>query len=265
VRRAARTSRLVSSLAILGLIVASLFIVLTIDSSSLANPVLQFPPGFPIGGRGPMGTLGVRLLSNQNQSERFANPSPPSRGWPFPVAHKVVIVTQAGHSSAGLFSEVLETDSGGFTSTLLSPGRYLVSLRDETLDISIPVEIQNANQTTVFVNMSAAAYPLVYSEESGVLSTAGGGQSNVYAELSTSAPVADVSEPVILEVHGTAPGSGYLVNATVLSRQPPTQGAEWLGLGAAGTIDPVNATSLVLTTWTYLAVTKMQGPPSLVF
>jgi hypothetical protein len=263
--RVARTSRAVSALAILGLIVSSMLIVLILNSSSLANPVMLFQGGPLNPNPGPQGTLGVRLLSNQNQSEMFANPSPESAGWPFPVVGKSITVSQGSGSLINPFSEVLTTDSGGFTSVLLSPGQYVVNLRYETLNITIPFVIAAGRQTTVFVNVSEMAYPLAYSEESGARPTMGGTQSEVYAELRASAPVAGVSDPVILEVHRTGGASGYLVNATVLSRQSPTQGIQWLELGAAGTVDPVNATSIVLTTWTYSALTKMQAGPSVVF
>jgi hypothetical protein len=248
------------------LIVLSLLIVLVLNSSTLGNPVLPFQGGRP-GNTGPTGTLGVRLISNQNQSERFANPSPrpPPRGVLFPIVDKSVTVFQ-GANSSNTSSQVLVTDSGGFASQPLTPGAYVVNLRDETLDINVSVEITAGRLTTVTFDISGTAYPLVYSEESGVRPTAGNAQSNVYAELLAFTPVANVSEPVILEVHGTAPGSGYLVNATVLSRQPPTQGAEWLELGADGPVDPVNATSVVLTTWTYSASTsaEVQQPGAIV-
>jgi hypothetical protein len=245
--RAARTSKLVSSMAILGLIVVSTLIVLVLNSSILANPMLPVQSGTPNASPRP-GTLTVRLLSNQNQSNRFTSSSPIPKQ--FPVRDKSMLVYNATNSS-NPFSQVLVTDSHGRVSQQLSPGPYVVNLKDETLDINITVMISAGNETSLVVTIYGTAHPLAFSEESGVSPTAGSARSNMYVELGASAPVANVTEPVVLEVHGTAPGSGYLVNATVISSQPPAQGTQWLELGAAETIDLVNATSIVLTTWTY--------------
>jgi hypothetical protein len=263
--RAARKSRLVGSLSLLGLIIFSMLIVIVLDSSSLATPALPFRGGPPSGNPGPTGTLAVRLLSNQNQSEMFANPSPSPApiGRPFPVAGRSMKVSQAANSS-NPFSAVLVTDSRGYASLELAPGQYAVSLSDESLDVIIPVEVTAGNQTTLTVDIRGTAYPLIFSEESGVRPAAGGLKSDVYAEVRASTAVANVSEPVILEVHGTAPGSGYRVNATVISRHLGALGTEWLELGAAGSVDPVNATSIVLTTWTYSAFMTVQSTGSLV-
>jgi len=269
--RATRRSKLVSSAAILGLIVFSILIVIILDSSSLANPIMPFQGGPPNGNTGPTGTLAVRLVSNQNQSERFASPSPSPalRSRLFPVVDKSINVSQAINpsnpgNSSNPFSLVLATDASGYLSQQLPPGQYVVNLRDESLDVSFPVEIKAGNTTTLMVDIAGTAYPLVYSEESGVQPAAASLQSEVYAEVQASTAVANVSEPVVLEVHGTAPGSGYLVNATVLSRQSPAQGTEWLELAAAGPVDPVNATSIVLTTWTYSATITVEPTGSYV-
>jgi hypothetical protein len=259
--RTARTSKLISALAILGLIVFSGIIVLVINASYLAGPALPFQSS---PNPGPTGTLNVQLHSNQNESDRFSNPA----AYPlFPVGDKAMNVTQTTNStsSSGQFalsSQTLVTDPNGIASQQLSPGRYVVSLKDQTLEIIIPVQISAGNNTDLSVTIHGAAYPLVYSE-SGVPATTGT-QTNMFVELSSSTPVANVSEPVILKVNGTVPGTGYLVDATVVSHQPPTQGTQWLELGAAETVDPVNATSIVLTTWTYSSsVTVQQGGPGI--
>jgi hypothetical protein len=235
-----------SSMAILGLIVLSMLIVLILNSSSLVSPVLPIQGGTQSGAPGPDGTLVVQLLSNQNERDRLSNPTDKLSA----IGDKAMIVSQATNSS-NPFSQVLVTDAGGAVSQSMSPGPYVVSLMDEALDINIPVQISPGNTTKLMVTIYGAAYPLIYSEESGVRPAAGSPQSNMYVELRSPTPVANVSEPVILKVYGTAPGAGYLVNATVVSRQQPTQGTQWLELGAAVMVDPVNATSIILTTWTY--------------
>lgn len=255
---AARTSKLASSMAILGLILVSALLVIVVNSSVLVNPTLPIQGGNR-NGPSQTGTLTVRLLSNQNQTDKFANPSSIPRT--FPVVGKSILVSQATNSS-NPFGQVLVTDSRGNVSQNLAPGPYLVSLRDEALDINVPVTVSPGNETTVTINVDGTAHSLIYSEESGVHLAAGGAQSIVFVELRADVPVANVSDGVILEVHGAAPRSGYLVNATVISGQSPALGTQWLELGASGTVDPVNAASIVLTTWTYSAfiIVRPIGP-----
>lgn len=246
------------SMAVLGLIVVSTLIVLVLNSSILVNPTLPLQGGNR-NGPSPTGMLTVRLLSNQDQSDRFVNPGASTRM--FPIGDKSIVVSQSTNSS-NPFSQVLVTDSRGNVSQALAPGLYLVSFRDEALGLNIPVEVFAGNETALSVNIYGRAHPLAYSEESGIRPSAGSAQSDMYVELLASVPVANVSEPVVLEVHGAAPGSGYLVNATVISSQPPTQGSEWLELGVAGAVNPVNATSIILTTWTSSAFVTVRpiGP-----
>jgi hypothetical protein len=245
----------------LGLIASSTLIVLILESSSVVNPVLPFLGTPPKGTPGPTGTLAIRLISNQNQSEKFVNPNPrpPPAVRPFPIVAKSMVVSPADNSSSSL-SEVIFTDSQGLATKLLSPGQYVVNLKEKTLDVNIPVAITAGNQTTVVVDVLGTAYPVSYSEDSGFGPSGIGVQSSMYAQLRTSASVAEVNERVILEFHGTAPGSGHLVNATVMMSRPPSQGTQWLDLGAAGTLDPANSTSIFMTTWSYSTFTSVQTP-----
>jgi hypothetical protein len=250
--RVAKTSRLVSALSILGLIVCSAVIVLILNSSSLVNPTLPFQKGKPNGDTGPTGTLAVQLYSNDNQTEKFAHivkrAFPPSPQ--FFLANKALEVTQATNSSSPLKQSVV-TNTHGHVELEEPPGAYVVNLMDESLNISIPVRVFAGNETDVVVDIYGAAYPLNYSEETGVRPSNGIFSSIMYAELRSSAPVANLSEAVILEVHGATPDAGYTVNATVISRESPGNNTQWMQLGALQPINPVNATSMVLTTWTY--------------
>jgi hypothetical protein len=252
--RAAKTSKLVSFIAIFGLIALSILIVLILDSSSLASPTLPFNGNTPNKNPGPTGILVVQLASNQNQSNSFPNPL----NMALPVEHKEMTVSEVTNSSSQ-YSVVLRTDYRGYASQQLSPGPYVVNLQDESLNVNIPVKISVGNETDLVIKISGSAYPLVYSEESGVSPTAKGPQSNMYVELLAGTPVASVNERVILKVQGENSGTTYPVNATVLSSQPPIQGTQWLELGTATAVDPVNATSIVLTTWTYSSFI-MVGP-----
>ena len=42
-----------------------------------------------------------------------------------------------------------------------------------------------------------------------------------------------------------------MVNATVLGGLSPATNIQWLRLGTFDTVNPVNASSIILTTWTY--------------
>jgi len=158
-------------------------------------------------------------------------------------------VTQAINSTKAITQPIV-TNFRGIATYLFPPGPYVVKLKDQTLNITIPVQIFAGNETSVAVTIYGAAFPLIYSEESGAL-TAEGLQSSLYVELRSYTPVANVSEPVILDVSGATAGTGHQVNATVVAWRPPTEGTQWLELGTAGTVDAVDATSIVLTTWSY--------------
>jgi hypothetical protein len=241
--RAAKSTRLTTSLAILGLIGTSVLLVLFLNSSSLANPTLPFQNSSPKQVPGPTGTLVVQVHTNQNQTDLLSNPTNKS----FALGEKGLTVTAADNSSS---PQLLITDTQGGALQELAPGHYVVRLADQTLSIKVPVQIFVGNETKVKITISGTAYPIVYSEESG-LPAAGKVYSNMFVELRSSAPVANVNDPVLLKVRGGAPGAGQLANATVLAQQPPTQGNVWLELGVSTTINPVNATSIVLTTSTY--------------
>jgi hypothetical protein len=250
--RTAKSTRLTSSLAILGLIGTSILMVLFLNASSLANPMLPFQNTPPKAVPGPTGTLVVQMHTNQDATDRLSNPtSQPS----FALGEKAMTVTIADNSSS---PQILITDTLGGVLQNLAPGHYVLRLADQTLSIKIPVQIFVGNETKVKITIQGTAYPLLYSEESGVLLKAGKAQSNMFVELRSSVPVAKVNDPVLLKVRGGAPGVGYLANATVLAQQPPAQGTEWLELGTSTTINPVNATSIVLTTWAYTSVVTVQ-------
>ena len=249
--REAESNRATSALAILGLIFTSVLMVLVLNASSLANPTLPFQNNSPNPVPGPTGTLVVQVHTNQNETDMLSNPTNRS----FALGQKGVYVTVADNSSN---PQTMITDTKGGSLQELAPGRYVVRLSDQILSIRVPVQIFAGNETKVKLTINVTAYPVVYSEESGVVPTVGKVRSDMFVELQSSASVASVNDQVLLKVRGGAPGVGYLANATVLAQQPPTQGAEWLELGASTAINPVNATSISLTTWTYSSVVTIE-------
>jgi len=242
-------------MAILGLIATSILLVLFLNASSLANPTLPFQNNSPHPVPGPTGTLVVQIHTNQNETDSLSNPTSKL----FALGQKGLKVTAADNSTN---LRLMVTDTRGGSLQELAPGRYVVRLSDQTLSISVPVEIFAGNETKVKLTINGTAYPILYSEESGVVPTLGKVRSDMFVEIESSASVASVNDLVRLTVRGAAPGVGQLANATVLAQQPPTQGTEWLELGASTAINPVNATSIVLTTWTYSSVVTVQpyGP-----
>ena len=243
--RPGRSSKLISALAVLGLILISTFMVVLLNSTLLVETVPQRSNGNTNSSSGAEGGLLVQLFTNENESNVLGSPT----SQVVPLGNKTMVVTQDINSSKAI-SNVLVTDFRGVVVTGEPPGPYLVKINDRTLNISIPIVITVGNVTNLEVTIYGAAFPLVYSEESGAL-TAEGVQSSMYVEVQTFTPVANVSEPVILDVNGAAPGTGHQVNATVVAGQPPAQGTQWLELGTAGTVDTVDASSIVLTTWSY--------------
>jgi len=187
----------------------------------------------------------VQLFTNQNESNGLSNPT----SQVVPLGNKTMRVTQDINSSKAI-TDVLVTDFRGVVLAAFPPGPYVVNVKDQTLNMSIPVEISAGNETDLAVTIYGAAFPLIYSEESGGL-TLGGVHSSLYVELQSDTPVANVNQPVILDVNAAAPGTGHQVNATVVAGKPPVQGTEWLELGTTATVDAVDATSIVLTTWSY--------------
>jgi hypothetical protein len=191
--RAGKSSRLVSTLAVLGLILVSIIMVLVLNSGSLVNPALPFQNSAPNNNPGPTGTLVVQLRSNQNESERLSDPMSTT----IPLGEKPMVVMSAGNSSTQ-YVQAMITDTKGNVLQELAPGDYVVRILDQTLVIRIPVTIGIGNETLVKVTILGKAYPLAYSEESGIVPIAGKAQSNMFVEISASAPVANVSEPVLL-------------------------------------------------------------------
>jgi hypothetical protein len=277
--RTAKTSRLTSVLAILGLITFSVVMVLLLNASSLVNPILPAQNSNTDNSQGPTGTLMVQLYSNMNQSELTSSPG---RGYfEFPIVSKTVTVIQAtGSNNSGTsttttattgsssddanvhFSENFTTNSQGFfLQTHMAPGSYVVNIGDESLDLNLPVEVVAGNQTTLTVYFSGQKYPLAYSEESQARPTASGPQSDIFVALDSAVPVASVNESVRLEVIDPSLASGgYQVNATVLAaRESSSQATQWLDLGATGAIDPLQATSIAMTTWTYTSQVTVQS------
>jgi len=241
--RAAKSSKLVSALAIMGLIVISLLMVLVLDASSFVNPLAPVGNGSSGLKQGPTGTLVVDLFTNQNETDRILLPMTtliPLGEWP---------VTVAQVNSSQHFSMITNTQGGSLQQ--LAAGSYVVSFQDESLKVNIPVQVALGNVTRLEVKVYGTAYPLAYSEESGVLLTAGSPQSAMYVEVRSSTPVANASEPVILKVHGVIQGTGDLIPATVISYEPPSQGTQWLELGTSAPLNPVDASEIYLTTWTY--------------
>ena len=251
--RTAKSSKLVSALSVLGLILISVFMVFVLDSSMLMNPTIPFQGGTSRGSPGPTGTLVVQLHSNQNETDKLGNPTTGQ----LPVSQWPITVAQANATHPATFA--LITDNSGGSLQEVAAGNYVVSFKIESLSIKIPVKVSVGNETKVQVRVYGTAYSLLYSEESGIVPTAGSAQSNVFVRVNSTAPVANASEPIVLKIHQGSGWKGYLLNATVISRQASSSGTQWLELGTPSALDPVNATSIVLTTWTYASLVTV-GP-----
>jgi hypothetical protein len=258
--RSAKSSNVTSTMAVLGLIIISVLMVLVLNSSSLVNPVSPPtgpPPNSP---GGPTGTLVLYLVSNTNESNPISNPTDGQ----IPISGLAAIVSLVTNSSSTPLTQpqLMTTAKDGIATRPFPPGSYLIRFPIEALNVQVPVHVSAGNQTVVNIAVFGTAYQLLYSEESNVVPTNVGVRMSMYAEVGASSSVANDSEQVILKMHeGTGVG-GYLLNATVVSQQPPAAGKEWLEMGASSALNPVNVTSIYLTTWRYISLVTV-GPEGL--
>jgi hypothetical protein len=263
-------SKAVNAAAILGLIVLTALMFDVFDTSNLLNPTaprIANPPHVsppPPTQGGPNGTLVIFVTSNQNTTNRFAPPTNASsgaEGVPVLVTFaEAIIPVQAEYS--------WRTNAQGLTGCIgcLLAGLYVVSIQYDGLNMTIPTNVFAGNQTLVQVSLTEKAYQLTYSENWGVLVTPGSAQYTMFAKVSSSAPVANVGQPVFLTMEEPAsPGLGYSVNATVVSEGASTMGTQWLQLGTPSPVnlnyyDDDDATSIpFLTFWTSSTTTTV-GP-----
>jgi hypothetical protein len=237
-----RSSMVVSAAAVVALVVVASLSVAVIDSHAFSDPLqVNFirPAAAPLP---KSGTLMVRMFSDQDFSDVVSTPLTtqiPVPNWP------LTLVT----INSSVISEQpisLTTDVVGVALDTLLPGEYVLEAPYNTLDIEIPLQIFGGNTTSVQLNVTEGAYPLLYSEAADV-----GARPSVYVELPSSAPVANVSEPVTLQVRNEGPGNGYEVFATVVSEQMPAQGTQWLELEPRVPVDLASATTALLATWAY--------------
>jgi len=240
--RAARSSRLVSGVAVVALIAVAALSVVVIDSHTLADPLQRDfirPAAAPLP---KTGILFVQMFSNQDFSSIVSDPLNTSA----PVPEFLMQVITINSSVISEAPQPLTTDAAGVAHLSLLPGVYVLRVPYNTLRIEIPVRILSGNTTSVRLNVSEAAYSLLYSEAADV-----GGQPSVYVELPSSTSVANVTEPVTLQVQNGGSRNGYQVFATVVSEQEPAQGTQWLELESVGAFDLAGATTVLLATWTY--------------
>ena len=190
---------LVSAAAVVALIVVASLSVAVIDSHAIADPLqrdLVRPADAPLP---KAGALSVRMLSNQNFTSVVSEPL----GTPVPVPKWPMTVTTINSSVISETPLPLSTDADGVAVVSLLPGDYVLRAPYNTLSIAIPFRIFGGNTTSVQLNVTEGAYSLLYSEAADV-----GGQPSVYVELRSSTPVANVSEPVTLDVRNGGSGSG---------------------------------------------------------
>lgn len=240
--RAARSSRLVSGVVVLALIAVASLSVVVIDSHTLANPLQRDfirPADAPLPKNG---VLSVRMFSNQDFSSIVSEPLET----PMPVPAWPMAVLTINSSVISEAPQPLKTDSNGVAHLSLLPGDYILRVPYNTLRIAIPVRILSGNTTSVGLNVSEGAYPVLYSEAADV-----GGQPSLYVEFSSTTSVANVTEPVTLQVKNGETGNGYQIFASVASEQPPAQGTQWLELDAVETFDLAGAATVLLATWNY--------------
>ena len=248
--RSSKSSNLLNALSVSGLVLISLLLVLVLNSASLVNPLLPVSPKNPNSVPGALGKLTIELVSNQNESDRLSNPT----DLQLPVPALPAKVTPADNNT-GQFGKnyLLVTNTTGVATAVVPADSYFVIFQMESLNVRVPVQVFKDNETLLTVVVLGSAYQVTYSEESNVIPTQVGVQADMYVELESQSPttVANPREQVLLKMHEGATVGGYLVNATVVTQQPPSQGTQWLTLATLAQLNPVNVTQIYLTTWSY--------------
>ncbi|MGH9920544.1 MAG: hypothetical protein ACRD6W_16960, partial [Nitrososphaerales archaeon] len=226
-------------------------------STAPAPPVPAAPSPAPAGDE-LNGSLVIFVTSNQNTTNRLAPPTNTSS-----AAEGVPVV--ATFNEAVNFSQpqhLWTTNANGLAGCIecLPVGLYVVSVQYDGLEITTSASVFVGEQTLVRVSFTGRLYDLTYSAESGVLVTPSSAQYTMFANLNSPVAVANVGQPVSLNVlEGASGAAGYSVNATVVSQGAPTTGTQWLLLGTLSPVDLVDATSISMTAWTPSTTTTV-GP-----
>jgi hypothetical protein len=263
--RTGRSSRAVGVAAVLGLVVVSLLMLYFIDVSNLLNPTgptntAPAPPAPSHSATGPQlnGSLVISVTSNQNTTDRLAPPtnaSSPAKGVP-------IVTTFSDANSSSQVEHLWITNTNGLTGCIecLPVGLYVVSIKYDGLEITVPATVFVDEQTKVQVSFTERSYDLTYCAESGVLVTPSAARYTMFASVNSPVTVANASQPVYLNVlEGASGTAGYSVNATVVSQGAPTMGTQWLQLGTLSPVDLQDATSISMTAWTSSTATTV-GP-----
>jgi hypothetical protein len=239
---------LVSAVAVVALVVVAALSVAVIDSHAISDPLqrdLIRPAAAPLP---KAGTLFVKMFSNQDfstvVSEPLATPIPVPK-WPM----SLITINSSVVSETPIS---LSTDADGVAQATLLPGEYVLQAPYNTLNIEIPVRILGGNTTTVELNVTEGAYPLLYTEAADV-----GAQPSAYVELLSSAPVANAGDRVTLQVKGEGSAGQSEIYATVVSELPPAQGTQWLELDSTVPVDLAGAQTALLATWAYSTSTTV--------
>lgn len=254
--RRTRNFGLATVLFLLGLIAVSVLVVLVADAGALASPTIPFG-GSGTSSQGPTGYLVVDIFSNTNENSRLSLPSTNST---YPVGQWPVTVTNSTHSAGSVVVPLITDPHGGAEQTL-SAGNYTVGFSIESLTVQVPVTVQAQKVTRAIINITGNAFPITYSEESPGTVTESGFQSSMFVRVAGPSPIAAASKSVVIKSQGAMAGTGRFENATVVS-ELTGQGVEWLQLATQQPFNPVNATSIYLTTWAYssLVTTSAVGP-----
>jgi len=202
--RTAGSTRVSSSLAILGLIGTSILLVFSSTRLRSRTRRCRSRTNSPTPVPGPTGTLVVQVHTNQNETTgsriRRTGPSPWGRR---------VYVTVADNSSN---PQIMITDTKGGSLQELASGRYVVRMSDQTLSI------RSRSRYSPGTRRSQADHQRdglpVSTARVGVFPAVGKVRSDMFVELQSSTSVASVNDLVLLQVREGAPGVGYLANAT---------------------------------------------------
>ncbi len=249
-----RWTRGLSTLVLLGLVLTSGVLVLILDSSALVSPMLPIRGSGGNPNQGPTGILVVTLYTDLNVTNPFADPRP---GASNPIGEQSLGVYRASNTSTLVVP--LFTSVNGIAVARLSPDDYVVKMARDSQNIAIPVRVNADNVTRLTVRVVATSYPVSYAEVSAASPTALSYHETLYVQIHAPSTAAKFNDTVLVKLRGGA--TGQIANATVTGVQQAGDNV-WLVLDSAYSINPVSATEMTVTTYTYSYTTNYE-PTSL--
>lgn len=253
-------SNLVTLLTLVALIASSLFVALILNPATPVGPVS--PAGqtsvsvTEVMSAGQVeatsagsvdGLLIVRLTTNQNPRDPLADPG----NQVFPMANKSIVIKTVGNLSVvpGHLNLVIFTSNQGIATDSLPQGTYSVTMKTQSLRVSIPLQVSSNNITRLSVVVLATVYHTSFNEVSDASLIGFANGENIFTLIRSPVPIVKVGDTLQLRVRRSG-GTGFITNATIVGVQPEGDNL-WLMVQTPDTAMLLTASSLVFAMYDY--------------